>query len=288
MPEIPEMELYKNHLNQHVEGKTIVQAIIYREKSINITQDEFKHHVTNKQILNIERKGKYLIFDIGNEKFLLTHMMLDGRLFLLPTDMALQLKDLQDATQLKNSIPKLPGKPSVSFILSDKSILFFCKLTLGYLHYLDKTKLNEVLASLGADPLNNSFTKEEFTKLLKGRRGMIKPWLMHQKYLAGVGNAYSNEALFEAGILPIRQIVDIKSEEQTRLFSSLINILHQSISLGGDMDEPFAPWDDFTGGYNKYFKVYDREGKECKVCNDIIKREEVGGRNAFFCTTCQK
>lgn len=111
---------------------------------------------------------------------------------------------------------------------------------------------------------------------------------MNPKNIAGVGNAYSNEALFGAGILPNRLISTISSVDKVKLYDSLTDILRDSIRLGGDMEEPFAPWDAFTGGYNSYFKVYDRSGQPCLVCQTIINKAEVGGRNAFFCSLCQK
>ena len=85
-----------------------------------------------------------------------------------------------------------------------------------------------------------------------------------------------------------RLISAISMAEKIKLYHSLINILRDSIRLGGDMEEHFAPWDDFTGGYNPYFKVYDRSGKPCPVCHNVIEKSEVGGRNAFYCSVCQK
>jgi len=155
----------------------------------------------------------------------------------------------------------LPGRASVVFGLSDGSVLFFCSLTLGYLHYLGQEQLERKLRELGKDPLDSKVSAQDFSQLLERKRGMIKPWLMNPKNISGVGNAYSNEALFSAGVLPTRLISQLSSNEKVTLFNSLVSIIKDSIRLGGDMEEPFAAWDDFTGGYNAYFKVYDRAGK---------------------------
>lgn len=297
MPEIPEMEIYKDYLNQWVKDKQIDDVNVLRIKCVNLESTEFCRIVMGKRIKDITRSGKYLIFHLDDSHFLLTHMMLEGRLYLLP------LKDLEwgpsnkalmtevvnsGAEELREKIKELPGKPSAIFGLSDDLVLFFCSLTFGYLHYLSKAELEAKLGVLGRDPLDPSFDAEGLIQLLKGKKGMIKPWLMNPKNIAGVGNAYSNEALFGAGILPTRLISTLSMAEKVKLYDSLTHSIQESIRLGGDMEEHFAPWDDFTGGYNPYFKVYERSGKPCPVCQNVIEKSEVGGRNAFYCPNCQK
>lgn len=297
MPEIPEMEIYKNYLSKSVKGKQILDVNVLRVKSVNLESTDFCQHVIGNRIKEITRKGKYIIFHLDDGHYLLTHMMLDGRLYLLSSDYSKNSPEIgklwaeilhSPAEDLKQKIKELPGKPSVIFRLADNSVLFFCSLTLGYLHYLSQAELETILGKLGRDPLESDFNAEVFSRLLEGKKGMIKPWLMNPKNIAGVGNAYSNEALFGAGILPNRLIPAINSTERVKLYESLIKVLKDSIRLGGDMEEPFAPWDDFTGGYNPYFKVYDRSGKPCPVCQNVIEKSEIGGRNAFFCPQCQE
>lgn len=288
MPEVPEMEIYKDYLNRWVKEKTIKEVLVLRPRSINIPSDEFVSNLTGVVIGETRRRGKYLINKLSNQKFLLTHMMLDGRLYYLPKDLADSLDiNLENTDEIKEKVEGIPGKPNVIFIFSDGSILLFCNLTLGYLYYLSEEELDNILSKIGRDPLDEGFSVDEFISLISGKRGMIKPWLMNQKYLAGIGNAYSNEALFEAKILPTRQIKDMGDFNKIQLYNSLIRILKDSISKGGDMEEAFTLGDKFTGGYNPYFKVYDREGEPCRVCSSLIIREEVGGRNAFYCPNCQ-
>ncbi|GAB6154237.1 Fpg/Nei family DNA glycosylase [Desulfosporosinus burensis] len=292
MPEIPEMEIYKNYLTKWVKDKRIIESNVLRAKSLNLESTDFCQRMTGKLIKDITRRGKYLIFHLDNDHYLLTHMMLDGRLYYLPAENIETLSQFEilhsDAEELKQSIKELPGKASVVFGLSDGSVLFFCSLTLGYLHYLGQDPLNEKLEELGKDPLDPNFRAEDFMQLLEGKRGMIKPWLMNPKNIAGVGNAYSNEGLFRAGILPTRLISSLSRDDKVGLYHSLIMVLKDSIRLGGDMEERFAPWDDFTGGYNPHFQAYDRAGKACLSCNEVIQKMEVGGRNAFFCSHCQR
>ncbi|ODA40971.1 DNA-formamidopyrimidine glycosylase family protein [Desulfosporosinus sp. BG] len=292
MPEAPEMELYKNYLNKWVKGKRIIEINVLRTKSLNLESTDFCNQLRGKLIQEITRRGKFLIFQLDDGYYLLTHMMLDGRLYFLGAEnvkkLSLSEVVLNDSEELKQRIKELPGKASVIFSLSDGSVLFFCSLTLGYLHYLGKELLDKKLQELGKDPLDPNFRVEDFTRLLEGKKGMIKPWLMNPKNVAGVGNAYSNEALFKAGILPTRLISSLSKAEKESLYHSLVSILQDSIRLGGDMEEKFAPGDDFTGGYNPYFQAYDRAGKLCLSCHEVIQKSEVGGRQAFFCRNCQK
>lgn len=296
MPEIPEMELYKRNLNNSIQGKSISRIWVYRNRSINVEPDDFIKKIVCSRVISVDRKGKYLIFNLDNEWKLLAHMMLDGRLYYLDRNKlsseeapALESSDFEDADLLRKRVPGLSGKPSVLFELQDESLLFFCQLTLGYLRLYNEKELAPILDELGPDPLAEGFGGAEFCKLLEkaSSRGMIKPWLMQQKNISGVGNAYSNESLFGAGIRPKRTIGKISSSERMKLYETLQNVLEDSIRLGGDMEEPFSPQDSFTGGFNPYFKVYEREGKACVVCGEVIVKEEVGGRNAFFCSNCQ-
>lgn len=296
MPEIPEMELYKNRLNALVKGQKVRQVLIYRDKSVNLPSEKFVRCVEGAVIEEVKRRGKYLIFDLDSENYLLAHMMLDGRLFYVSREErkthqifagAKVTPDSDPIEELRAKIPRLPGKPSVVFIFNDEGLLFFCQLTLGYLHYLDEKSLRGKIASLGPEPLDPAFKEEDLTQLLDRKRGMVKPWLMNQENLAGVGNAYSNEALFKAGILPVRPVASLDEGEKKRLFNALREIMRESIDKGGDMEEPFMAEDHHTGGFIPHFKVYDRAGQPCLVCNSPVRREEVGGRNAFFCPECQ-
>lgn len=296
MPEIPEMELYKRNLDHLIQGKRIERIWVYRNKSINLEPSYFMKQIQYSQVTSIDRKGKYLIFNLDNEWKLLAHMMLDGRLYYLDRDKlssegapVLESSDFEDADLLRKRVPGLSGKPSVLFEFQNESLLFFCQLTLGYLRLYNEKELAPILDELGPDPLGEGFGGAEFCKLLEkaSSRGMIKPWLMNQRNISGVGNAYSNESLFGAGIHPKRTVGKISPSERMKLYEALRNVLEDSIRLGGDMEEPFSPQDSFTGGFNPHFKVYEREGKACVVCGEVIVKEEVGGRNAFFCPNCQ-
>jgi formamidopyrimidine-DNA glycosylase len=291
MPEIPEMELYKRNLNSTIQGKRISEIWVYRSKSINYEPEVFQKQLTHTMITSVDRMGKYLIFNLSNELKLLAHMMLDGRLYYLTRkNSLLERSDFEDADDLRKKVAGLSGKPSVVIEFEEGSLLFFCRLTLGYLRLYSEKELEPILSELGPDPLKPGFRGDEFSQLLgkASQRGRIKPWLMQQKNISGVGNAYSNESLFGAGILPTRIIETISPSDRLKLFGALREVLEESIRCGGDMEEPFTPDDHFTGGFNPHFQVYERAGKPCVRCGTPIIKEEIGGRNAFYCPQCQR
>lgn len=271
MPEIPEMERYRELLSQAVLGKRIQNIIVERPRSINVQPGEFISSVTGGIIEGISRRAKYLVFHLYGGLFLLTHMMLDGRLFYGP------------AGQEEG----LPGKPEVIIDFIDGNSLYFCDLRLGFLHLITREGLNETFKELGIEPLSEDFSFEKFTGTFKGRRGVIKPLLMDQKLVCGIGNAYSNEIFFASGILPERKFPSLTDKELRNLWETIPVVLRKGIQNGGYIEEPFAAGDTLTGGQNNHFMVYDRGGQMCKVCGTMINEMKLNGRWTYFCNVCQ-
>lgn len=270
MPEIPEMETYRDMLTRTVIGKPVIAAAVEREKSINKAVTEFTAAVTGQSIDMVSRRAKYLVFHLSGGLYLLAHMMLDGWLFYGPIDTG------------------LPGKPHVVLQFNDNNRLFFCDLRLGFVHLLTREELDTELGVLGIEPLSPDFTWQAFAGLLERRRGVIKPLLIDQKLIAGIGNAYSNEILFAAGIMPDRTVPDITGEEMQRLWKTIPRVLQVGIQNGGYIEEPYADWDKLSGGQIPHFMVYDRGGQPCKVCGTIIQENKLNGRWTYYCITCQK
>ena len=137
MPEIPEMETYKNLLEKSCLSQIITDSKVFRERSINVIPQEFARMVQNAVIEAVERRGKYIMLRLNVGKYLLAHMMLDGRIYLETT-----------------SAQKSPGKPYVSLTLNNESVLHFCELGFGYVKLLAPSEVQELVAGLGIDPLS--------------------------------------------------------------------------------------------------------------------------------------
>ncbi|MBO0992915.1 bifunctional DNA-formamidopyrimidine glycosylase/DNA-(apurinic or apyrimidinic site) lyase [Bacillus sp. SD088] len=269
MPELPEMENYKHLLQDKIQEEKITAVAIQREKSINLPTELFIEKVSNQQIKGVSRRAKYLIFHLQNGDHLLLHLMLGGWLFYGKTD----------------EKPNRTVQVQLSF--GDQH-LYFIGLRLGYLHSLSTEQLEEELEPLGPEPLNPNFSLDTFLVLLQAKKGALKTALIDQKFIAGIGNRYSDEILWHAGLLPERKATELDQAQMVRLFQSIQTILRQGIQLGGYMDEPFYQGDPKTGGAKEKMYVHNREGKACPRCGKSIVKTEISSRNTFYCPNCQK
>lgn len=269
MPELPEMETYRRLLMDKIVGKQISSVEINREKSINMPEDLFKQEVTHQIIYNVERRAKHLLFHLSSGKRLLLHLMLGGFMFY----------------GMEREKPDRSVQVSLSF--GDEK-LYFIGLRLGYLHVLTHVEAAERLSHLGPEPLSSRFTLPVLTKLAMQRRGILKTALVDQSFLSGIGNCYADEICFHAGLSPKRKWSDLKPEDITRLYNSILFILKEAIHYGGYMDSPLFLEDELTGGYDSLCKVYDREGEPCFRCGNSISKEIISSRKVFYCGQCQQ
>jgi formamidopyrimidine-DNA glycosylase len=272
MPEIPEIETVRNHLERCVRGKEFNHVTVNRNKALNVPVDEFVSQISGQVVTSVRRRAKQIIIGLANGISLVIHFMLEGYVrFFYPHE-------------------EMVGNPSLTLTFTTNEQLSFFKINLGYVHLAYTTDLEAIseLADLGPEPLSETFTLEAFLAILRERKGMIKPLLMEQQFIAGIGNVYSNEVLFCSGILPTRKITQIDEGEQIKLYHCIRNVLQRAIELGGVYEEKFASDDTLTGGYEAQLQVAYRTGKPCYVCGHEIVTERVGGRNAFYCPVCQK
>jgi formamidopyrimidine-DNA glycosylase len=269
MPELPEMENYRSLLNQKIAGQVITQVQINREKSINVNSALFINTVANQKVMTVNRRGKHLLFQLENGQVLLLHLMLGGWMYF----------------GTEEDKPNRTIQVRLSF---GNHHLYFIGLRLGYLHLYSEQDVQQELASLGPEPLEPQFSKQVFLMLLEDRRGKIKTKLLDQEFIAGIGNCYSDEICYHAGILTKRSIEEIGESERVKLYDSMKHVLLDALKHGGYMDNPFSQGDSLTGGYNNLCLVYDREGEKCKRCGGTIIKEKIASRKTFFCPNCQK
>ncbi|WP_421385082.1 Fpg/Nei family DNA glycosylase [Bacillus salacetis] len=270
MPELPEMENYKNLLMQRIQNKQITEVEIGREKSINVPVTEFNSLVKNQTVKNVTRRAKHLLFHLDNDVVLLLHLMLGGWMFY----------------STEQEKPDRTIQVRLSF---GNEHLYFIGLRLGYLHlYKGIEAAKKKLDDLGPEPLDPEFKIENFMELAGKRRGSLKTTLVNQSFLAGIGNCYSDEMCFHAGLLPERKFNELSDHENRQLFQSMQFILRDAVNSGGYMEEPFFPGDSLTGGYNSKCRVYDREGEPCQRCGNPIIKDEISSKKTFYCGHCQK
>lgn len=268
LPELPEMENYRRLLSEKVIGKEVTQVIVTREKTINLSVEKLTKELVGHTIISIERRAKHLVFQLDSGKGLLVHLMLGGLMYV----------------GNENDSPDRTKQVTLSF---GDTQLYFIGLRLGYLHLLSKEELENEFKDLGPEPLDPSFTIEQYMSVMEKRRGVIKTTLVNQKIVSGIGNLYSDEICFVAQLLPKRQMNELSEQELTMLYTSIQSVLKRGISLGGYMDVPVYKGDDLTGNYNDHCYVYDREGEPCPRCKAPIIKDVISSRKVFYCQSCQ-
>lgn len=266
MPELPEVETIKRELEKTVLHKKIIDVIIYNPKVIKEpTKEKFKKELTGKTIKNILRKGKALIFELSEGKFLLVHLRMTGQLV-------------------------YPGKTKqarVSFKLSDgKTLDYNDRRILGELRLVDDWRKLTFFKTLGPEPFD--IDAHKFKAMLKPKKTKIKPLLLDQSFISGVGNLYAAEALFRAKIHPERSASSLSEREKELLFKEIQDVLTEAIRFGGSSIDQYVQVSGKPGNYVKHHKVYGRENKPCLVCKTPVKRIAMGGRGTYFCPRCQK
>ncbi|TLS50163.1 DNA-formamidopyrimidine glycosylase [Paenibacillus antri] len=271
MPELPEMETYKNLLNERIAGKTVRAAEVTREKTINVPVDAFKARAEGRRLERVDRRAKMLLFRLDGGDALALHLMLGGSMFYGTPEEA----------------PDRTAQVILTFDDDDRR-LYFHGLRLGYLHIYDPPDLEAKLRKLGPDPLDPRFGPNELAAALRRSRGALKFALTDQAVIAGIGNCYADEMCFAAGIHPLRKLTDMSASQLQTLYPAMQSTLSEAMRYGGYMETPLYAGDKLTGGYNDRCKVYDRGGEPCFRCGTPITKTESNGRKVFFCERCQR
>ena len=277
MPELPEVETISRQLNGFLAGKKIKSVEIFLPKIIKAPPAEFKKAVLDAQVKKVWRRAKILIFELLNGYSILIHLKLTGQLIF-------------QKPEIKNQ--RLWKYTHLIFNFQDGSRLLFNDLRqFGYVKLVKIEKLAELLAkeNFGPEPLEKNFTLKVFEKILRQRpRAKIKQFLMDPKNLAGIGNIYSDEILFVAGVHPSRRVETLKGKETEKIFENSKKILQKAIKLRGTSADTYFDARGQEGKFLKELKVYGKKGEKCVKCRGEITRIKIGGRSAHFCPRCQK
>ena len=278
MPELPEVETIKNQLKAKIKSKTIKKIEVKLSKIVKDTSMVFfKKKVIGSKIKNIERRAKLLIIHLNNGYSLVVHLKLSGQLIYYPK-----------LEQKKEKYTHL------IYYFSDNSCLCYNDLRqFGYVKLIKTIDLEKFFQQkdLGPEPLAKNFTFKKFKELLSKRpNSKIKPLLMNQSFIAGIGNIYAQEACWGAQILPFRLVKSLKGKETEKLYHYLIKILKLAIKNKGTTaaDAHYVDVQGRAGNYKSKLKVYQRQNKRCFRCQEKIKRIKLGGRGTCYCPGCQK
>ena len=270
MPELPEVETIARGLREPLVGRKFTGVRVGWENLVaRPSVEEFEPGLVDQRILDLKRRGKYLVFDLSGGGSLIIHLRMTGRLM------------------IKNPDDELDKHDHLIFELDDGQELRFNNLRkLGRVYLVDDE--DEIVGKLGPEPLDNDFTPADFAALISGRRGKIKPLLLNQRFIAGVGNIYADEALFTARIHPECTADTLTAEEIECLYSAIRQVLAQGIENGGTTFSDYRDAEGREGRNQEHLRVFRRTGQPCPRCGTPIERTVVGGRGTYFCPRCQK
>lgn len=273
MPEMPEIETLARKLRKTVIGKQIVQVRLSGLPLRKPIANTFAANLRGRTIQKILRRGKYLILELKPRAFWLMHLGMSGKI-LYQSPAGERAKHTHAAFQFSDST----------------SLEYRDHRRFGLLAFYDVMNLRQIpeIQSLGMDPLNAGFQQKWLWPLLQKSGQEIKTFLLDQRKIAGIGNIYACEALFEAQINPARRCHTLTLDETSRLVLSIQKILRLAIRNRGTSFSDFMDSDGNPGKNQGNLNVFQKDGMECVRCGAVIHRIRQGNRSSFFCSHCQK
>lgn len=307
MPELPEVETMVRELHAKLQGKKIAAVEVRAPKVVSVGPETvsnvrtvskgqvaaFSRALAGQKILSVKRRAKLLIFDLSGPYSLFVHLKMTGQFIF--EDAKLRKKTggrYRMLNKLTAPLVQLPGKHThvvVSF--TDGSTLYYNDMRkFGYLKLVrdaDVPRIKE-LQEFGPEPFAKIFTVSALEqKALSRKRLSVKQFLMDNRVVVGIGNIYSDEVLFHAGVRPTRTVRSLKHADFENIFAHIRPVLKRGIAAKGSSVGDFVRTDGSWGGMGKFHFVYGRKGQECKRCGTILVSVKLGGRTSCYCPHCQ-
>jgi formamidopyrimidine-DNA glycosylase len=270
MPELPEVETTVRALRQPLVGRTFTEVRCYWPRQIvTPTLDELQKRLHGQRVEAISRRAKYLLFHLSDGDYLIIHLKMTGHLSVVdgntPADKHTHtIFSLADGQELRFRDMRKFGRV---YLVSD---------------------LDEVLGGLGPEPLAEAFTVNALHEKLNGRSRTLKPLLLDQSFVAGIGNIYADEALFAARLHPERKANSLTDPEVAALHTAIQQVLRRGIEREGASIQNYVKPDGERGDMQNAVAVFRRTGYPCLVCQTPIERMVLGGRSTHFCPVCQQ
>ena len=268
MPELPEVETVVRALRKPLVGQTILEIRNYWPKQISPKLAAFQARIHGKQIKAVDRRAKYIVISLSEGETMIIHLRMSGHLSVvnkneLPQKHVHTIFELANGQELRFRNPRKFGRV-----------------------YLVKNR-EDILGKLGPEPLEDDFTVDVLAGRLNGRNRQLKPLLLDQTFIAGVGNIYADEAAFDASLHPERRVSTLSPEEITTLHRAIQKVLKLGIEREGASISQYIKPDGTKGEMQDAVMVFRRTGKPCYHCGTPIERIKLGGRSTHFCPNCQ-
>ena len=265
------METVRRVLKRRILGRKIKNVNVLYDKIVESNLDDFKKILPGLTFQDILRRGKWLIFDLG-DYYLCSHLRMEGKYFIKP------------------SSEEIVKHEHIIFSLDDNNDLrYHDTRKFGRMDLVKKEDLEKVegVHKQGIEPISDDLTKEYLYEKFKKSNKYIKTLLLDQTIISGLGNIYADEVLFGASIKPTRRGSSIKLNECQKIVDASRKIILKAMEEGGTTIRSYTSSLGVTGNYQDFLMVHQRKGEECKVCHNIIKKITVDGRGTYYCSKCQ-
>ena len=280
MPELPEVETIARELRPLLDGATIRSFTTDWPKAIKHPDpDRFAEQIAGREVLDVTRRAKWLIVPLSGDLVLAVQVKMTGQLFVVEPEVkgdshVHHVFGLDDGRELRIRDVRKFGRLGL-YRRGEEGMI------------LGADDVGQLYDQFGPEPLADDFTLRAFRKLIRSRRGRLKPLLMDQAFLAGVGNIYADEALWRAKLHPLRSAGTLKPDDERRLYAAIREVLAEGIARrGSSVDDYTAPEGD--GEMQRYLNVYQRTGTPCPRCARPLRRFVLGIRSTHFCSWCQR
>lgn len=272
MPELPEVETVRRTLKRQILNEKIKDVKVYWDNIIGYPNvNEFTRNIKKQIIVDIKRRGKWLIFEL-NDYYLICHLRMEGKFF---------LKKQGEPLEKHEHIVIIFD----TFELRFKDVRKFGRM---YLYKKEDIEKAKPLQDLGLEPFDSELTVAYLKQKYKNKRIPVKTALLDQTIIAGIGNIYADEILFLANINPLKRVNKLTKKDLELIIENTRKVLDRAIELGGTTIRTYTSSLGVTGKFQKELCVHQRKGEKCKVCGNLIEKIKVGGRGTYYCPKCQK
>ncbi|QYX57112.1 bifunctional DNA-formamidopyrimidine glycosylase/DNA-(apurinic or apyrimidinic site) lyase [Roseovarius sp. SCSIO 43702] len=283
MPELPEVETVRRGLAPVMEGAVITRAEVNRPDLRWPFPPDMATRLAGQRVTTLGRRSKYLLADLSSGETLLIHLGMSGRMLVSGDPLGRFVHDHPAPEKHDHVVLHMDNGARITF--NDPR-----RFGAMDLMRTDESQAHPLLARIGPEPLGNGFHENYLVGALRGRSMPVKSALLDQRIVAGLGNIYVCEALFRAGISPLRRVSRIAAPRIASLVPVIRDVLRDAIEAGGSSLRDFRQADGELGYFQHRFDVYDREGGPCRTpgCTGRIRRAVQSGRSSFYCPRCQR
>lgn len=290
MPELPEVETIVRRLAEAVPGRRVERAEILRANVVRGAPRRFARAIEGRRVERVRRRAKFIAAELDDGRVWVTHLRMSGRYLVLPPAAA------GNGRRGPRQVPDAAALPAFTravFTLDDGTRLLYVDVrTLGGMELLSKAEWEARSAALGPEPLEPVFTPEVLEERLAASRRPVKPFLLDQTRIAGIGNIYAVEALWRAGVSPRRRARNVGPVRARRLHRAIVEVLEEAVGRSGtSLGSTYLDYVDGDGEPGEFYErlnVYDREGLPCPRCGTPIRRIVQAQRSTYYCPGCQR